>query len=752
MKIQTTYSYWSHSIPILITGLLGILRSDHAAAEDNVPPLQQFVPFDTSRLMGSPDETGTWGVEPAFPNLKFERPVDLTHAGDGSNRLFVVEQDGRVMVFPNDPEAESAKVFLDLRDIVRREHNEEGLLGLAFHPKYRENGQFFVFYSITPQGSVVARYQRSADDPDTADRTSEVRLLEYAKPYGNHNGGSLKFGPAGYLYVAIGDGGSANDPHGNGQNLETIFGSILRIDVDQKQPPLNYSIPADNPFTKRDGRVRPEIWAYGLRNPWRLAFDRKTGGLWTGDVGQDQFEEIDFVVRGGNYGWKLREGLHPRDPADKSPASSDFLPPVAEYPRVEGKSVTGGFVYRGKRHPTLVGAYLHADFLSGNIWDLRWEGENPTQKPDSIKTRKITRTSLLISSFGEDEAGEIYFTALDGIVRRFREVQTNREANAKQTANFPTTLTETGLFASVKDHQPAAGLIPYSVNVPLWSDGADKHRFLVLPKNASIQFHEHDKWQFPVGTVFVKTFSLTTDEVAMKSRRLETRLWIHNPRGWEGYTYLWNEDQTDAKLHADQPLNQEFEIKTAAGIKKKTWYFPSRSDCQACHTHNAGFVLGWYTRQLNRPYHGDASAENQIDVFQKLTLFTKPLQVAATDLERFPDWEQPKDVPLERLARAYLDTNCAICHSPGGPGHAGGSPADLSFHRSLGEAFPVEMKSPPEKPKWLVPGSPEQSAMIQRASVRDGKKQMPPLATHQIDARGLSVLREWIKSLPATAQ
>jgi glucose/arabinose dehydrogenase len=514
--------------PVLVTGTSAILCLAVALAistpelsavrkEDQEQPvasgtgMDKFVPVDTSRLMGSPDGQPTLGVERAFPQAQFTRPVEFTHAGDGSDRVFVVEQDGRIRVFPNRADAKETKVFLDLRDVVRREHNEEGLLGLAFHPNYRTNGQFFVFYSVTPRGSVVSRFRVSKDDPNRADRDSEEKLLQFPKPYGNHNGGCLRFGPDGYLYISVGDGGLAGDPHGNGQNLETLNAKILRIDVDHKDAKKNYAIPRDNPFVSRGGNVRGEIWAYGLRNVWRYSFDRPTATLWAADVGQDRHEEVDIIVRGGNYGWNIREGKHPLNPdADRS-AVGEFIEPVLDYPRVEGKSITGGMVYRGKRLPDLAGAYLYADFISGNVWALRWDGKKVTANP------KIARTSLLISAFGEDEAGEVYFTAFDGYVYRFRAAK----EKVNSTLPFPRTLTETGLFASVKDHTPAAGLIPYTVNVPLWSDGAVKDRYIVLPDKGKVVFKEQHQWEFPVGTVLVKTFLLNTDlENPVEMRRL----------------------------------------------------------------------------------------------------------------------------------------------------------------------------------------------------------------------------------------
>jgi glucose/arabinose dehydrogenase len=359
-------------------------------------------------------------VVPAFPNLRWQgyapesatgksvelRPVLLTHAGDGSNRVFVGIQQGIVHVFPNDPAVKQTRIFLDLHERVAYSDktNEEGFLGLAFHPRYRENGEFFVFYTLrTPRlTNVVSRFRVSHDDPNRADPSSEQELLRFSRPFWNHDGGTLCFGPDGYLYVAVGDGGDAGDPFNNGQNLKSPLAKILRIDVDRKDPGKNYAVPPDNPFVNRPD-ARPETWAYGLRNVWRMAFDRKTGTLWAADVGQNLYEEINLIVKGGNYGWKLREGLHPFG-KDGSGPRPDLIDPIWEYHHDIGRSVTGGLVYRGTRLPELAGAYLYGDYVTGNIWALRYSDDQKRV----VSNRPIPDRKLLLPSFGEDEQGEAY--------------------------------------------------------------------------------------------------------------------------------------------------------------------------------------------------------------------------------------------------------------------------------------------------------------------------------------------------------
>jgi len=353
----------------------------------------------------------------AFPDLRFRRPIIVTHAGDGSNRLFVAEQQGVIRVLPNDQGAEESGVFLDIesRVVYKDKENEEGLLGFAFHPKYKENGEFFMYYTTTsaPHTSVISRFRVSPDNPNKADASFEEELMRIPQPYWNHNGGTIVFGPDGYLYIALGDGGAGNDPHGNGQNLQTLLGSILRIDVDRRDPGKAYAVPKDNPFVGRSD-AQPEIWAYGLRNPWRIAFDPVTGLLWCGDVGQNLWEEIDIIVRGGNYGWNLREGMHKFGPKGSEPRK-DLIEPIWEYHHSVGKSITGGHVYRGKKVPQLVGKYLYADYVTGKVWALDYD-----EKTGKVRGNyRITGPNLPVMSFGEDEQGEAYFTTPFGILYGF---------------------------------------------------------------------------------------------------------------------------------------------------------------------------------------------------------------------------------------------------------------------------------------------------------------------------------------------
>jgi glucose/arabinose dehydrogenase len=355
----------------------------------------------------------------AFPNLSFQRPIFITHAptkpdaAEPDNRLFVVEQAGRILIVENSNDASETRTFLDIRPKVRMRHNEEGLLSLVFHPKFNENGQFFVYHSVSnPKRNRIARYNVMSADASQADPESELVILDVEQKYGNHNGSTLLFGRDGFLYASFGDGGLANDPDLNGQNLSTLLAKIIRIDVDRPENGKPYAIPSDNPFVNRNGAA-PEIWAYGLRNIWRMSFDSKTGDLWAADVGQDRWEEIDLIVKGGNYGWAFREGKHDFGPGIKRAGAVNppdpMIDPVIDYSHREGISVTGGYVYRGKKYPRLVGAYIYADYATRIIWGLRYSNG------EIVAHRQLTAAteSTFITSFGEGVDGELFACAFD---------------------------------------------------------------------------------------------------------------------------------------------------------------------------------------------------------------------------------------------------------------------------------------------------------------------------------------------------
>ncbi len=361
-----------------------------------------FLSLKTPNLLGQTQST--YLADLAFPKLAFNQPVGIVTSGDGTNRLFVIEQAGVIRVFENTPTVAESTVFLNITNQVLF-GGEQGLLGLAFHPNYASNGYFYVDYvTENPHRTVIARYSVSPNDPNQAQNNSELVLLEVNQPFSNHKGGQIGFGGDGYLYIGLGDGGSAGDPFGNAQNRSTFLGKILRINVDVFSQGLNYSIPLDNPYFGNALGFKEEIYAYGFRNPWRFSFDSSTGWLWVADVGQDQREEIDLVGKGKDYGWNIMEGTL----TYSSGSQTGLELPIWEYSRTEGIAVIGGYVYRGATLTGLNSKYIYGDYGSGKVWALKYDGV------DVPVNTLLVDTDLNISSFGIDERNELYFCALDG--------------------------------------------------------------------------------------------------------------------------------------------------------------------------------------------------------------------------------------------------------------------------------------------------------------------------------------------------
>ena len=675
----------------------------------------------------------------AFPALRFASPVFVTAAPGDATRLFVVEQEGRIRAFPNQANATAGQVrtFLDITARVR-DGGELGLLGLAFDPGYATNGRFYVHYTTDSGGlglrSVIARYQVSTD-PDAA-LTTETVLFTVAQPYENHNGGMLAFGPDGYLYGSLGDGGSGGDPQNHAQSLTTLLGKIFRVDPNGTALGA-YGIPADNPFAAATGGVRREIWAYGLRNPWRFSFDRGTGRLWAADVGQNAYEEIDVVVRGGNYGWRKYEGnaVYSGDVV-----AGPFEAPVHVYDRSQGTVVTGGYVYRGTRVPFLVGQYVYADLGSGRVWALAYDGVAATANVQ-------VATQDGISSFGEDTAGELLACDLFG--GRILGLR----AALPGTGTFPQTLSATGIFADVPTRAPAAGLVPYDVNMPLWSDDTLKERLVALPGSSTVGWSQDGAWTFPTQSVLVKTFRLPLVAGDPASAvPVETRVLLLSAGGWEGYSYRWRVDGSEADLlpAGDTRTFTIADPGAVGGTRSQTWTFPSRTDCLRCHTAAAGRVLGLTTRQLNGDFdYGVVGGrpDNQLRTWAGIGMFATGIPAPAT-LPAHPRFDDV-GASVSARARAYLDTNCANCHRPGGLTPVA---IDLRSTVALG-AMGVVGVAPQAgglglpSPLLVAPGDRTGSVLWLRMGATDATR-MPPLGSVRVHGAGTDVVGAWIDAGP----
>lgn len=734
----------------LASGLLAQLGS--FAAEPAKPVRTQWT---TSRVTGSPDPPPPFKTVRAFPNLKFEKPLLLARC-PGSDRLFIGEQSGAIYSFPNKPDAK-ADQFFDLRKDFKTLHlspdakEVESVYGLAFHPGFETNRQCFICYTLRSNkpgepnlkdGTRVSRFTVTRSDPPRIDPASEEIVLTFLQ--GGHNGGDIHFGPDGMLYISTGDAASPNppDPFNTGQDISDLLSSILRIDVDRRDEGQEYAVPKDNPFIGLAG-ARPEVWAYGFRNPWRMSFDRQSGELFVGDVGWELWEMVHRVEKGGNYGWSATEGPQPIKADQLGP--TPIHPPLIELPHTIACSITGGYVYRGKKFPELRGAYVFGDWETRRLWAARFEGDQTKEMPE------ITRPTVRFTAFGEDNDGELYFLDYDsGTLHTLQ-----RNDGGSQNADFPKTLSQTGLFASVKDHQPARGVMPFAVNSRQWLDGARAEHFFAFPGESSATLYQTGKpipglvyWHnfrmhFPQDAVLMRTLSL-------EATRLETQLMHFDGVDWRGYTYIWRDDQTDADLAPAEGAEKEVRL----GRQTLRWQFQSRSQCLSCHSNQSEYALSFLPEQLNRP---GADGRNQLVALTDAGFIRRvgnngqalaALDEAAAGRERKVADPTDETQTLDARARGYLHANCGHCHSD----HGGGAVAlRLQFHLPTAELNAVDVR--PARGDFgirdasiIKPGDPHASTLLFRMA-KFGRDRMPQIGSERPDEAGLKLIEGWIASL-----
>ena len=729
------------------------------------PETTPVLPFPTT-----PPATGAWTVQEAFAGLRFFEPL-LVLSTKSDDTLYVLERRGRIYQVHKRREK---RLFLDFSaNVMRTPDDDDGALAMAFHPEFSDaqspyRGIFFVGYTANVHGrryDRLSRFRLQAGKT-TVDPKSETVLIDQLDEQRYHNWGSMFFGPDGFLYVGIGDEGATNDIQDAFENSQQIdkdlFSGVLRIDVDCRgnglsHPPLrqpvtgktnHYYIPDDNPFVGLPN-VLEEFWAIGLRMPHRITLDPATGQIWLGDTGSSIREEINILQRGGNYGWSYFEGSLPHTESylrGKKPRRyfGHEVKPFFEYNHTYGNGcVIGGYVYRGRRVPDLVGQYVYGDNSSGRIWAMTFTKDRLVSNTEIVDLPYFGKSGL--TSFGIDANGEILLCIAgknggdNGFILEI--VQTK----PAQKNLVPNRLSQTGIFSDLNSLTPNPGVIPYDVNSPLWSDGAQKRRWIVLPPNHSrnsgkIVYDPKGHWEYPVGTVFVKHFEIQSDKRdPSKLTRLETRVTVYTDgNGLYGLTYRWNEAQTDANLltysvKADIAVFDEHGHKTF-----RPWTFPGRNDCLTCHNPAAGYVLGVNARQLNRNvlYSPMKIQDNQLRAWSQRGLFTQKLDSrdidAATRLVSITD----KAATLDERMRSYLDVNCAQCHRPGGVVRA---KFDARYHTPLAKQKIVHVIA--------IPGNEAESKIWNRMSSRDAKIHMPPLSTHQVDDVAVGVLSRWIRSL-----
>ena len=725
-----------------------------------VPLVEPTFPFQ-----GETPATGTLTLSTAFPNLTFDRPTFLGFV-PGTNKLFVLEQLGRVRVFDNVPTVQTSDLFLDLTTLVGLGFiNERGLLALAFDPSFQTNGFFYVYYTdrAAPFNTRLERFRRSPTNPLRADPASRCTLLTISQPQDNHNGATLAFDRDGFLYVSVGDGGGANDtgaghsPGGNAQDItDNLLGDLLRLRPDTSSATTCGYNTAGNPFSNAAGNADlngdREIFAFGLRHPWRISFDRMNGDLWIGDVGQSAREEINFMPRtqidnvlarrapAPNFGWACREGTiqGPQPTTASCDTAAERIGPFFEYTSGPQATVIGGYVYRGSRIPSLFGDYIYGNYGDQEIHALA-AGTNTDRRLFSTAT-----TGGRVWSLGEDASGELF--AVFGATNQVRKITL---AGGDPGVVLPPLLSRTGLFQNTSGFVLAPGIVPFEPNSKLFSDNLDKTRFMAIPSGGRVRFSATGRFEFPAKSVIIKQFNAGP-------RRIETRLLVRGTDQWRGYTYEWLPDQSDAML---VPENG----KTITLPNGRLYDLPSRADCQACHNRGSSTeplqIIGLQARQLNFSifYPQDANTggagvtDNQLRALNQVGFFTTDIGVSA----QFGLFPNPVDQPdltqidnglLNAKARAYLEANCAICHRPGG---GTPTPIDLQFDTPVAQTL-IFGAAPGEGPvngaqRIIDAGNPANSVLLQRMMITLPADQgMPPISHRQVDTAGVALIREWI--------
>lgn len=690
--------------------------------------------------------------------LSFEKPLCLASPPQESS-LYVVEKEGRIYKIEDlsDPQK---TLFLDISSKVDAK-GESGLLGLAFHPSFKNNHTFFIFYSTLESNQ---RYQiLSKMIISDHQKIEEIQLIKQFDEAGNHNGGDLHFGPDGYLYVSLGDEGKSGDHFKNSQRIDKdFFSAIMRIDVDMKPQSLwpnphpsiitnhlgqsHYKIPKDNPWIdclKYQGKtinkknIRTEFYAIGFRNPWRMSFDPQ-GNLWIGDVGQGIKEEINLIPtnqKGLNFGWAHREGSLPYTESQTS--QEPFTEPIYEYGRQGllttylGRSVTGGVVNQSDRIPELQNKYIFADYINGNVWSL---------DPKQNHHVELVSNFMNISAFGlHPVTGEVLACGLNS-----GKIKTLKKSILKNKP-LPQNLSETGLFKSLSPIVTNSDLVPYKTNVNAWSDHAKQQKWFHLPEGEKFSPTKNTSWVSPKGSIWVQHFQLEAQRGQPQSSfHVETRILVKTHDGIYGLSYQWNEEQTDAKLVHEYGASQIFEIESDETTEQQTWKFPSRMECMMCHNNISGFNLGFNTRQLNHTLQIDGKQQNYIDwLHSNHYIDQKP---NPKDLSQKLEPLHSK-ASLEQKARSYLDVNCSTCHQKGGT-----TPITMDLRSFL----PFEetklnrralMHLGQSKRKIVDPGKVNNSVIINRMQASGGFTRMPFLGSTEVDQNAIEIISEWIESL-----
>ena len=756
------------------------------------------VPMTTSKVQGSPEPPPPFATQEVELGFAIDHPIHL-RPEPNSNHVWMITQKNpygpsELFRFRHN-QTDPNHVGKPSRQTIVPAESDRVHYDLCFDPQFPSQPFVFLGLNQSVDGVKYSQIERLEIDPDSIN-SDAIKLVGTRTiiqwPSDGHNGAALTFGLDGMLYITSGDGTTDSDTNLRGQDLTHLTAKVLRIDVSQSTPEQPYRIPPDNPFLDR-ANVRKETWSYGLRNPWRITTDSVSGRIWLGQNGQDIWEQVYLVKRGANYGWSVMEGSSVFY-ANRQRGEDPFEPPVKDHHHSQARSLTGGIVYRGSmpQYERLVGAYIYGDYSTGKIWAIGHDGNQPS---DAIE---IADTPHAITGFAQMNNGEIWIA--DHLGKSIVSLLANNAED--NSGRFPRLLSQTGLFEDVAKHRYAKGIVPYSVNSPLWSDGAYKERAFAIPASDSedqrIEFQNQFGWTFPNGTVLIKSFAIQEQADKPQSRRwIETRLMLREQNEWVGYSYRWNPQGTDAELVDAAGQDVDYRIldeSATSGSRVQKWHYPSRAECMVCHSRAANYTLGLQTSQLNRPYEYGANGENQLTVFERLGLFKVNLQqfvqspspkntspnsetnqesiaIQAAQLPQRPTPSDSSILPalptaLPKLANpyddseslgarvaAYLHSNCASCHVPAGGGNAAMELSHPTEWSKMGilDASPKHHDLGIAGAKLVYPGNPEKSLLLKRISIR-GKDQMPPVASNEVDLRAVSLIRQWIEGLtPSTS-
>ncbi len=685
------------------------------------------VPWTTSRIQGSPEPAKPFIAQTILTQHNFTEALEILGLAE---QIVIIENAGKIWSLPTDLSASTKDLVIDLK---AKHPQLDHAYGIAFHPKWRENKEVFITYTLgsgMDDGTKLSRFKLSSISPLVIDPNSEESLLTWLS--GGHNGAHLQFGPDGMLYISTGDAEvpSPPDPRNTGQDNSDLLCCILRIDVDKHEDGKNYAIPADNPFLGKP-KVCPEIWAFGFRNPWKISFDAK-GRLWCGDVGWELWEMIHLVEKGSNHGWSVTEATQSVKPEQLSPLAP-ITPPVIAHPHTEAASITGGYVYHGKALPELDGAYIYGDYETGKIWALWHDGGKITRHEE------IADTPHKIVTFGQLADGEIVYAHWGKPSSLHR---LTRNPAMGQTAPFPRQLSQTGLFKNITTQEPAAGVHEFSVAEPMWQDRLKARRFIALPGDTKIEASiwlkkdgskGGEKVLWPKDAVLVKT--LTTPDAS--ARLIETQILHNDGETWTGYSYRWNDAQTEAELVPANGAEAQVQVKAADPIQHR---FHARAECIRCHTPWTGFALGFQPQQLSR-IRGQSAHEAalQLGLVNETFFETSTARLVSS---------QDSKTDLDSRARSWLHANCAHCHRKNG----GGSVAlkvniDLPLIETelLGEK-PLRGDMGISEARLIAPGVPAHSALLARIG-RTGTGRMPIIGSQEVDQQAFELLWSWIEDL-----